>query len=60
MSSFEVGAVVTSMIGILWVVLSAVFGTGDAVDTVSNVVVGVAVTVAGMVTWLGSRWWENR
>jgi hypothetical protein len=60
MSSIEVGAIVTCIIGILWVVLAVVYHTGDTVNTADNVILGVAVTVAGMLTGVGARWWENR
>jgi hypothetical protein len=60
MSGVEVGAVVTTIIGILWIVVAAIYHTGDTVDTVDNVILGVAVTVSGVLTGVGARWWENR
>lgn len=60
MSSIEVGAIVTAFIGVLWVVLAAVYHAGDTVDTVNNVIIGVAVCVVGLLTGIGARWWENR
>lgn len=60
MSSIEVGAVVTTIIGILWILVAAIYHTGDTVDTVDNVILGVAVAVAGVLTGVGARWWENR
>lgn len=61
MSGVEVGAVVTTIIGILWIVIAAIYHTGDTVDTVDDdVILGAAVAVAGMLTGVGARWWENR
>ena len=59
MSSVEVGAVVTVMIGILWIALAGIFHAGDPADTINNVILGVVVSTVGLMTALAARWWER-
>jgi hypothetical protein len=59
MSSVEVGAVVTVMIGILWIALAGIYHAGDPADTINNVIIGVVVSTAGLLTALVARWWER-
>lgn len=59
MSSIEVGAIVTAIIGVLWIALAGIFHT-DTATTVNNVILGVAVAAAGLGTAIAARWWENR
>jgi hypothetical protein len=59
MSSVEVGAAVTVMIGILWIALAGIFHAGDPADTINNVILGVVVCTAGLLTALVARWWER-
>jgi hypothetical protein len=60
MSSITVGAAVTAIIGLLWIALAVIYHTGDTVNTVDNVTVGVSVAMAGLLTGIAARWWENR
>ena len=59
MSSVEVGAVVTVMIGILWIALAGIYHAGDPADTINNVIIGVVVSTVGLLTALVARWWER-
>jgi hypothetical protein len=59
MSSIEVGAIVTTIIGILWIVLAGIFHAGDPTNTINNVIAGVVVSAAGLLTAIAARWWEN-
>lgn len=59
MSSIEVGAVVTCIIGILWIALAGIYHAGDAAATIDNVILGIVVATIGLLTAMAARWWEK-
>lgn len=59
MISVRVAAVATQFIGLLWVLLAALY-SNDPDGPMAAMLVGFAVAAAGFVVWLIAGWWEGR